>query len=118
MNTDNVTQGLLLEGLPYSLIQRLIDEAMQDGQAESQAHGIRLINTNSGMPAEFRVERIKTASDVMVGDVIETRDSRTGEYVLRGEVIEIRPVEDTHTVFVYGWGDEIIRNDNIVHINA
>ena len=57
MLRDDVFQCLLDAGMPYSKIEKLLADALEYGEADS-VYGFRLINTNSGMPAEFRIERI------------------------------------------------------------
>lgn len=58
MLRDDVFQCLLSEGMPYTRIERLMDEALSFGESVSNVYGFRVVNTNSGMPAEYRIERI------------------------------------------------------------
>lgn len=57
MLNEHVFQCLLSEGMAYSQIQALLNEALDKGSAESATFGIRLITTNSGFPVEHRIER-------------------------------------------------------------
>jgi hypothetical protein len=56
MDTSTVFQILLAEGQGHSKIEDAVDRAMQDGSADLA--NFRIVNTNAGMPAEFRIERI------------------------------------------------------------
>jgi hypothetical protein len=55
---NDVIQGLTLEGVPHSVIEELLAAALIARSAESKKYGFRVINTNAGMPAEYRIERI------------------------------------------------------------
>ena len=58
MSIYDVIKSLAAEGMPVSWAKTMVRDALNLGAAESEPFGILLINTNSGMPAEFRIERI------------------------------------------------------------
>lgn len=58
MNEDTVIQVLTHQAVPHSVIIKLIDAAIKYRSAQSTIHRVKLVNTNNGMPAEFRIERI------------------------------------------------------------
>jgi hypothetical protein len=58
MNELTVFQILLSHGTAYSTIRYMIDTALEFGSATAEWCEYRLVNTNSGMPAEFRIEKI------------------------------------------------------------
>ena len=58
MLENDVYQILLSDGQPHSKIKTMIAHAIEYGSATFEMCSYRLVNTNSGMPAEFRLERI------------------------------------------------------------
>jgi hypothetical protein len=58
MTENTVYQILLSQGIGHSIIKVMIEWALEFGWSTSEFCNYRLINTNSGMPAEFRLDRI------------------------------------------------------------
>jgi len=57
MLESHVYQYLLSEQVGHSVIAAMIAEALMHGNSNGY-HGFRVVNINSGMPAEFRIERV------------------------------------------------------------
>jgi len=57
MLESSVYQYLLSENVGHSVIAGMIAEALIHGNSNGY-HGFKVITTNSGFPAEFRIERI------------------------------------------------------------
>jgi len=57
MLESDVYQYLLSEQVGHSVIAGMIAEALLHGESNAY-HGFKVVNTNSGFPAEFRIERI------------------------------------------------------------
>lgn len=58
MSASEVIQVLSFNGICPNRAELLVNQALKDGEGVSTIHHVKVVNTNSGMPAEFRVERV------------------------------------------------------------
>lgn len=57
MSASEIINVLSFDGVCPNRAEFLVNQALKDGEGVSTIHKVKVINTNSGMPAEFRVER-------------------------------------------------------------
>ena len=58
MSASEIIQVLSFDGVCPNRAEFLVSQALKNGEGVSTIHHVKVVNTNSGMPAEFRIERI------------------------------------------------------------